>query len=145
MSASLHPSGLYRAYKKINGKEYQIYRDTQQEADIEQEKLEVKSRLYNSLKGKKVFAKCGRLHGYSIVKERRIGRIPTISWQRQLKIRDGYPCKSRRYYGNFEIFWLEIKRDWAKFNELTPADLADYKHAIKMAKILYMQDVFKLE
>lgn len=145
MSARLHSPGLYRAYKKINGKEYQVYFKTQKEADKEQKKLEDKSHLYNSLLGKKVFRKCGRLWGYSIRLEHRPKRKTAIHWQRQLRRREGYVTKQRTYRGNFARFWQEIKKDWIDFNELTPADLAGYKSRLKEARMMYMQDIVKLE
>lgn len=141
MAVTSHPSGGYRAYKKIAGKEYQYYSYCFDDANKKQVEFDALSQL----KPKTVFSSCGRLKGCRINIYRRKGRNPIIIG----RIATG-PFRNQksweiRYTGNFEILWRGIKRDWKEAYKLNSRDMVDYADLISLAKRLYIKDLFKCE
>lgn len=142
VQAKSHPTGKYRAYKKINGKEYQFYSKNKVEADREQERLERMA----SLAPRRVFALCGRLIGFRVMVRRRQNRSPCIYMQKRIG-RQTSPSERGQftYDQSFEEMWLWAKKEWKAYYALTARDMAEYSHQLKAAKRLYMSDVGKAE
>lgn len=141
MGLRTHPTGGYRAYKKIDGVEYQFYSRDYNEAKEKQEYFEQLA----SLKAKQVFSACGRLKGCRLNIYRRkgrpaiiIGRVATGPFRAQKTL-------EIRYKGNFEVVWKFIKQEWKKAYKLTSGDMSDYRIEIKEANRLYIYDLGKLE
>lgn len=137
MSVLPHPTGGYRAYKKINGKEFQFYSFNKAEADKKQEYFNALS----SLKSKNVFSGCGRLCGFRVRKDRRPERNGSISMVMQTKLRK----KEYKYKSNFELFWKTTKDLWKENYDLTSADMKSYSVQLKTAKRIYIADLSAFE
>lgn len=140
-AAKPHPTGGWRAYKKIAGKEYQFYSRDKSEADKKQALLEATSKL----KPKRVFAPCGRFVGVRVRLRVRADRRPAI----YVRITGPKGTKGLRaewrYQGSFEENWARMRDKWKALHELMPADVAGYAQEIKQAKRLYLQDIIALE
>lgn len=137
MGALPHPTGQFRAYKKINGVEYQHYFPTLEEAQTKQQNLDTLS----SLNPPKHFWNSGAMRGLSIRQDSRPGRNNALSFCLQcMGIR-----RDITYRGNFEKTWKEAKNEWKRLRGLSPADMVCYKEELKSAKQFYMQRVGELE
>ncbi len=133
MACKPHPTGGYRAYKKINGKEHQYYSRSKQEAEKKQKEFDALA----SLKPKRVFDISGRLVGCKIFRHHNGG----INMNIQLK--GLHKSKSLGAY-KFETVWGWTKEHWKHHHQLTPADIADYTKELKRAKRIYLNDLSKL-
>ena len=133
MAVTTHPTGGYRAYKKINGFEHQYYFRRLSDAERKQRDLEALASLKPSVK----FAKCGRLHGIRIYCRARKGRRKYVFASVQIS---PYPKRELLYSGCFEDFWKDILRTWRECRSLTSADIAGYSKELRVAKRLYLSD-----
>lgn len=142
MAVHPHPTGRYRAYRKVNGVEYQEYYRTKEEADKAQARLDKMADEFYALQASKVFSDCGRLINFRFYTRHREGRESAIIMNFQRKA-DGKLIGSNelRYKGNFEALWRETLEKWKEVNGLLPQDIAHYLPQIKKAKRLYLQDL----
>ncbi len=138
MAAHAHPTGRFRAYKKINGREHQFYFKTLEEAEAKQAELDRMSRL----KPKKVFSDCGRLIGFRFYRHRRNG---SISMRVQVRINGKDHRTEYVWRGSFEELWAKTVDLWAKLHDLHSTDLRDYLPQVRGAKRLYLRDLAELE
>jgi hypothetical protein len=142
MAVHKHPTGGFRAYKKINNVEYQLYSSDEAEAQAMQRELEQMSREMKSLKARTVTSKCGRLK-YLRIKQYKSTARPYFQIQMTI---NGKPkrvealCKQ-----TFELDWKRFFGLWLQYVGLSYLDTLDYKTEIKNAKRLYMQDVYNIE
>lgn len=133
MACKPHPTGGWRAYKKINGREYQYYSRNKKDAEKKQREYESLAQL----KPKRVFDTKGRLLGFKIQQHQR----GTIDMRMQLKGEN----KSKSLTGfTFETVWRWTLKHWKSINELTTADIAAYTTELKAAKRIYLNDLSKL-
>lgn len=137
MAVNKHPFGGYRAYKKINGREYQFYSRDRTVAEKKQKELDSLS----ALKSKKVFSKCGRFKGVRINLIIRDGRKPKIVACVQVGPYRKQTKKEYVYKGIFEDMWKWIISQWKYYYSLYPQDVIDYYDQIKKAKIIYISDL----
>ncbi len=130
-----HPTGGYRAYKKVNGREFQFYSQDKAEADRKQQELNALARL----KTKSPFSSCGRLIGYRIKPEVRMDRNPAVV----VKVQIGKKSTSWRFSpdGSFEAGWHKVVAHWKEAHGLLPQDVAAYASKLRAAKRLYRDDV----
>lgn len=140
-SARLHSSGLYRAYKKINGKEYQFYFKKKLDADNKQKELNSLSKLVP----KNPFSSCGRLIGFRLRLRRRKGRKPCIIVRMQVGVSGNQTQAEIRYQDSFEKLWSIMRMKWIEAHSLLPHDVSGYRAELKTAKRIYMQDLSELE
>ena len=140
MAALPHATGLFRAYKKIHGKEHQTYFKTLEEAQAKQDTYDT----IVALKAKKVIADRGHLIGFRFIVEYRKGRKKRIYMNVQLKINGTSVRKQFGYKDNFEVIWKKILLLWKELHNLTSADMAAYHQEIKQAKRIYLNDLSKL-
>ena len=129
MSALPHSTGRYRAYKKINGVEFQHYFSSQSKADTKQEELELLSKLAHKTR----FRANGSMIGVSFKVERRAGRKKTISVclnidknSRQLVFKD-----------SFDKTWGRTIRGWSEMAQLHSRDIIEYREQLRVAKAYY--------
>lgn len=141
MGALPHKTGGYRAYKKINGREFQFYFRDQTSAEKKQMELDALA----SLAGKSPFSKCGRLLGFRIHLRQRAGRKPYIMVKVQVGPHKNQYKKEWKYRGSFEENWAAMKTKWMELHGLSKRDVADYAKELKAAKRLYIQDVAEHE
>ncbi|MDX1451113.1 MAG: hypothetical protein R3183_01060 [Oleiphilaceae bacterium] len=136
-----HKTGGYRAYKKINGREFQFYFRDKASADKKQEELNALA----SLASKPPFSKCGRLLGFRIHLRNRAGRKPYIMVKVQIGPQNQQFKKDWKYTGLFEDNWTKMKSLWMELHNLSLRNTAEYAKELKAAKRLYMADVAKYE
>lgn len=141
MSVRQYSSELWRAYKKINGKEYQEYFSCYDEAQKRQNELDALS----NLTPRRVFSTCGRLRGVRISARFRKGRKPAIIARVGIGPFRKQMLAEKRYHGDFEELWSWIKVQWKRGHELMSQDAASYSKELLRAKHLYIQDVVKAE
>ncbi|TNC80213.1 MAG: hypothetical protein C9356_14900 [Oleiphilus sp.] len=141
MALHPHPTGGYRAYKKIGGKEFQYYSRDLASAEKKQAEFEALSKL----RGRPVFSSCGRMKGCRITLYKREGREPVIIG----KVATGPFRQQRvvetRYNGCFSELWCWLKETWKEAYQLTSKDVAHYGDALRAAKRLYIRDLGLLE
>lgn len=133
MACKPHPTGGWRAYKKISGREYQYYSRNKKDAEKKQRELDSLAQL----KPKRVFDTKGRLIGFKIKHHHRGG----IDMNMQLK---GVKKSKRLTVHPFETVWRWTLKHWKELNELTTADIAAYTIELKTAKRIYLNDLSKL-
>lgn len=131
-----HSTGTYRAYKKINGKEYQFYFTDLNEAERKQAELDSLAKL----NPKPSFRKSGHIVGFRLRKDRRPGR-GAIS----MKIQKKDFHKEYKYNGNFNEFWKRTIELWKEINGVTKEDVAGYRKELREAKRVYMKEIGLLE
>jgi hypothetical protein len=137
MAATLHSSGLYRAYKKIRGKEYQKYFPTQSLADKRQLELNAMARLTIVRR----FNKNNSIVGISVEHDNR--RETALIY---LKFRcKGHPLVRANTGNGFDAAWKTMLKEWRLTHKLTTADILDYQEELKLAKRFYMTRVGALE
>jgi hypothetical protein len=142
MAVHKHSIGGFRAYKKINGVEYQLYSFDENEALKMQADLDAKSKIMSSLKSPKLFSKCGRLIGLRVRQYKKTNRS---MFQLQVSA-DGKQKKTERIYKNsFEFMWKMFITFWREHFNLSVVDVREYKVEMKKAKRLYMQDIYNFE
>lgn len=137
MASLPHKTGRYRAYKKIQGREYQQYFHTQEEADAAQRKLDALA----SLKPDKAFNEDGSMVGVTLRLRRRTGRPARITMRIQLNGQQ----KEVTYTGAFEGFWKEVMANWKALRGLHQVSYAGYATDIRQAKRFYIQALSELE
>jgi hypothetical protein len=132
-----HPTGVFRTYKKINGKEYVAYSKDKIEADKKQAEFE----SIAGLAPNKVFSSCGRFIGFRLILRRRIGRTPSIIMRKAVGKHKNQSIGEKPYSNSFEDIWGWTKNEWKKTHNLLSMDIYAYKDEIKQAKRLYMNDL----
>lgn len=142
MGVTLHKHGQYRAYKKINCKEYQFYFADKNEADKKQAELD--ELALNTLKPLKerLFNKDGRFIGFRVSLYKRKGRMQSIVAKQQITGSNGIERDSMTHQTN-ELTWSWIKSRWVKFHNLHVDKLIELSNEIKLAKALYESDIVK--
>ncbi|CAA0078541.1 Uncharacterised protein [BD1-7 clade bacterium] len=138
MAAHSHPTGRYRAYKKINGREHQFYFRTLEEAQAKQKELDSMARL----KPKKVFADCGRLVGFRFYRHKRNGHV---AMRVQVRIKGKDHRTEYVWRDSFEALWNKTIDLWSSLHGLHSTDLRDYREKIRDAKRIYLRDLAELE
>ena len=142
MGVTLHKHGKYRAYKKINCKEYQFYFSDKKEADRKQIELDelalntpipLKARLFN---------KDGRFIGFRVSLYKRKGRKQSIIAKQQITGVNGIVRDSMTHQTN-ELTWRWIKTRWLNFHNLHVDKLIELSDEIKLARALYESDIIK--
>jgi hypothetical protein len=142
MAVNKHPSGGFRAYKKINGITHQRYSFDQRFAQKMQDELDAKSRAVNALKGRSIFHADGRLIGLRVRDYKKTNRA---TFQLQVLV-DGKQKKTERFFkSSFEVTWKIFFTLWREHYSLSMTDIISYKEKITKAKRLYMQDVYNLD
>lgn len=141
MAVHPHPTGGFRAYKRINGFEYQVYERELEKAQQAQTRLDALAKLSSS----PAIAKCNRLLGCRLRLISRADRAPYIAMRivRQNGLKRTY--KDIRYKGQFEPFWKLVLEHWKSIYEISREDARDLFDEIKRAKSLYLSDLGKLE
>lgn len=134
MAVQQHPSGLHKAYKKINGFEYQYYYKHKSSADKKQRELDALA----ALKPKKVFANDGRLLGFRIKAHYRYGHLAMCM---QLTVEGKRKTKQITCNQAFETVWKQTKRWWREHHELDQDCFKTYAKELKAAKRLYLNDL----
>jgi hypothetical protein len=145
MAVHKHTTGGFRAYKKINGIEYQFYSVDENEANEKQRVLETKSRLANSLKSTRLFSACGRLIGVRVYEDKRPSKKWSIKMMVQLTVNGKQFRKEKKYQGSFEPLWQHALTQWRSNLKLTLVDIFEYKVELSKAKRLYIHDVGTIE
>lgn len=134
MAVQQHPSGLHKAYKKINGFEYQDYFAKESDADKRQRELDALA----ALKPKKVFTTNGRLLGFHIKAHHRYGHVAMCM---QLVVDGKRKTKQITCNQSFERVWRQTKTWWRQYHGLDIDCFKTYAQELKQAKRLYLSDL----
>lgn len=136
MSVHKHPTGGFRAYKKILGVEHQFYSKSEELANKEQEKFEVKAALYTSLKFNNVFSPCGRLMGLRVITINKGQKVIKPVFLLQVSV-NGKQVKTQETIKNkFESHWRTFIKLWKEHYDLDTKDFIEIKKEIIAAKRL---------
>lgn len=142
MAVNKHPTGGYRAYKKIFGVEHQFYTLDKHEAEKIQSNLDNKSNVAYSFKSPTLFSRCGRLVGLRV---RAYKKTYKPTFQLQVTVNGKQKKTEVLFKDSFEVMWKQFFKLWREHFNLLIVDTLDYKEEIKKAKRLYMQDVYALD
>ena len=137
--------GRYRAYRKVNKVEYQVYCDTEEEGIIEQAKLDAKAAELIALTPRMLFGKEGNLLGYRVRLMQRPLRPARIIIYKQIQLQFEKVSREFVYKDDFELLWREAYNDWKLHWELLPQDINCLRKEIKLAKQHYIQQVSECE
>lgn len=142
MLVKKHPTGGYRAYKKIGRVEHQLYSNDVVEANTMQAELDAKSNLHASLKPQKLFSKCGRLVHLRVRKYKKTNK-PTFQLQ---VLKGSKQVKTEKIYkGCFNSSWKVFFKLWRVHFGLSMIDVFEEKERFITAKRLYMKDIYNIE
>lgn len=139
MSVTIHETGGYRAYKKINGKEYQFYSHDIKECDVKQIEFDL---LAFKFKKSKLFNKKGTLTGFTICAVLRKGRAPSIVAKKQITGKNGIEREELKVTNVTDaIAWMLAI--FVDFHHLKSEQLIKLSSEIKLAKSIYLVDINK--
>ena len=137
--------GRYRAYRKVNNVEYQIYCDTKEEGNIAQAKLDKRVAPLIALTPKVLFGKEGNLLGYRVRLIQRPLRPARIIIYKQIQLQFEKVSREFVYKDDFESLWREVYNDWKLHWELLPQDVNCLRKQIKLAKQHYIAQIAECE
>lgn len=126
-----HKSGCWRAYRKINGKEYQFYSKDYKIAKTKQEYFDSIAQLHT----RNIFNTSGRLSGVGIAKNRNKLYLKMEITRSNTKFRKTFSLESRSLRQAFKemIPYLKEARGLISMHE--------YASQVKMALSLYQSDI----
>lgn len=137
-----HETGTYRAYKKIFKVEHQFYFKCKAKAQAKQDELEKLSRVYHSCVMPNLFNSCGRLVNLRVRKYKKTNKV---TFQLQVSKGSKQVKVQKLIKSSFEESWAVFFKLWCNHFNLNAIDALDNKEKIKIAKRLYMQDVYAIE
>lgn len=141
MGVHKHETGGYRAYKKINGKEYQFY--SFDEIECNNKQIEFDQLALTTAKVT-LFNKNGRFNGFSIGLIIRKNAKPYISARKQI-VKRGELHKEEKTIKNTHDSIAWILESWSEYYDLNHKQLMDFSYKIKLAKALYLLDIIKAQ
>ena len=130
MAVNKHPTGGFRAYKKIFGVEYQLYSFDENHARKLQEELNIRSDIAKSLKGTKLFSRCGRLVGLRV---RMYKKTNKPMFQLQYSVNGKQKKIERMCKQSFETMWKLFLGLWRESLNLSVRDTIECKEQMTKA------------
>ena len=138
MGVTKRKDGLYRAYKKIGGAQYQYYFYCVFQANKKQNELDKMALLYEHTKPKKLFTKEGTLFGFNLsMRKKKTAKTTSIHMAKRLYPTGLVKPDLGQCTGTLQQMWLWAYREWSVYNKLKTKQLHDLRHEIKIAKSLY--------
>ncbi|WP_440874279.1 hypothetical protein [Thalassotalea sp. PLHSN55] len=142
MAVHPHATGGYRAYKKINGIEYQLYAKDENKALALQSQLDKKKRELSSLRSPQYFCPNDKLTGIGI---RYLTAKKSIVLIAQFTVNGKQVKRQKTYKGRFEQLWQFAIAQWRAHFNIDTQDYIDMTPQIKKAKRQYIQELGLLE
>ncbi len=139
MAVHKHPTGGYRAYKKINHIPHVFYSHDPQEAAVKQAEFDAKA----ALNPRKLLKKTGRLIGFTLRITRRKNRTPKINVHQHLQHKNEL-VRIQIVYTSPVVMWQQILTRFITFHNLSEDTLQTLNHKILRAKALYFADLYRL-
>jgi hypothetical protein len=139
MSVTKHKTGGFRAYKKINGEEYQFYSHDINECHVKQHKFDKLAQDTKKITPVKHFDKVGFFFGFSLALRRKKNSYDCYNYslfmRKQLYIDD--KAMRAQCTGNCADMVNFAFNSWCEFFNISDDQLIDYAHKIQKAKSLY--------
>ncbi len=142
MAVHAHATGGFRAYKKINGIEYQLYAKDESKALALQHKLDKKKVEFSSLRSRQYFCPKDKLTGIGV---RYLTAKKSIVLIAQYTVNGKQVKKQKTYQGQFEQLWQFAIKQWREYFNINTHDYVEMMPQIKKAKRQYIQELGQLE